>query len=536
VDVDTPPAVLLGAANASGTATVVGGVATAAIASDTPRTLFGFVLVAAGVGVAYAARAVPLFLARLRRTRALGAAPALVTRATLRMRTTPVPEEAARFGAGAGEGPLAASLGRHVERSAAGPGTGLEAFAAEWAEWFPALERAVALIESAGGVPAHRRPAVLDRARATVLDGASERAAHFGTAIRGPSTAVYAFGVLLPLALVALLPALRTAGVPSPLAAIVLVYDLLLPAALLCATAWLLGRRPLAFPPPPVDRSHRAVPDDWRRALLGGLAAVAGGWLLASTVLPGWTAPIAAVGFGTGSTLVLAYRPMVDVRERIEAVEAGLPDALALLGRQIASGQAAERALAETADDVSGPLGDVLADAARRQRQLGVDLERALLGPDGALADVPSRRTRTAARMLVAAAREGTPAGETVVAAGEHLDDLADVERETRRSLETVTGTLSNTAAVFGPLVGGATVALAAAMTGTGPLATVAGIGGLGTAIGTYVLALAVVLTTLATGLARGLDRSLVGYRIGLALLTATATYLTAFAGAGLVV
>jgi hypothetical protein len=47
---------------------------------------------------------------------------------------------------------------------------------------------------------------------------------------------------------------------------------------------------------------------------------------------------------------------------------------------------------------------------------------------------------------------------------------------------------------------------------------------------------MATLLTVLATGLARGLDRSLVGYRVGLALLAATATYLTAYAGAGLLV
>jgi hypothetical protein len=181
-------------------------------------------------------------------------------------------------------------------------------------------------------------------------------------------------------------------------------------------------------------------------------------------------------------------------------------------------------------------MGEVLADAAHRQRRLGEDVERALLGPDGALSDVPSRRTRTAARTLGTATREGAPAGETIVAAGTHLDELSAVERETRRSLDEVTGTLSNTAAIFGPLVGGATVALAATMTGSGPLASIEGIGGLGLAVGAYVLILAVVLTTLATGLSRGFDRSLVGYRAGLSLLAATATYLAAFAGAGLVV
>lgn len=536
LDARTSAETIVAASYVCGTGVGAVGIFLATVGSGTTIAILGFGLIAIGAAIAYAGSWGPPFLARLRRTRALGAAPSLLTRATLRMRITPVPERAARFAAETGEGPLAESLGRHVERTAAGPGTGLEAFAAEWEEWFPALDRGTSLLESAGGAPSGRRPEVLDRARDAVLAGARERAERFGTAIKGPSTAVYAFGVLLPLALVALLPALRTAGIPAPLLAVVVIYDLVLPGALLGATAWLLVRRPLAFPPPPVDRSHPGVADTRVPATVTGIAAGAGASILAPAVVPGWASPLAAVGFGLGTALVVAYRPMVDVRERVQEIESGLPDALALVGRRIASGQATERALAETAEELSGPIGDVFADAARRQRQLGLDLERALLGSRGALADVPSRRTRTAGRTIAAAAQEGTPAGETIVAAGDHLDDLARVERETRRSLEEVTSTLSNTAAIFGPLVGGATMALAAAMTDSGPLETLSGVDRLGLAVGLYVLVLAVVLTVLATGLSRGLDRSLVGYRVGLALLAATATYLAAFVAAGFAV
>jgi hypothetical protein len=115
----------------------------------------------------------------------------------------------------------------------------------------------------------------------------------------------------------------------------------------------------------------------------------------------------------------------------------------------------------------------------------------------------------------------------------DHVDDLQRVEREARRELASVTGTLRNTAAIFGPLVGGATVALADGMaTGTlgEPLPTAA----LGLAVGGYVLLLATILTALATGLERGFDRALVGYRLGLALLSAVGSLLAGYVGAGL--
>jgi hypothetical protein len=102
-----------------------------------------------------------------------------------------------------------------------------------------------------------------------------------------------------------------------------------------------------------------------------------------------------------------------------------------------------------------------------------------------------------------------------------------------------VSGTLANTAAVFGPLVGGATVSLAARIarveTGTG-VEPVVSVAGLGTVLGGYVFVMAATLTVLATGLESGFDRTRIGYRVGIALLLAAATFLAGFVAADLLV
>jgi len=512
---------------------VMGFVATTATRS-TPIVAAPFLALATAVAVG--GPVVPLALARAKRTRALGSAPSLVTRAALSMELAPSPERAAQFAAATSEGALASSLDAHVRRSAAGPETGFAGFVAEWKPWFPALERACTLVESAGTVPADQRSATLERARGTVLDATRDRMADFAGSIRGPATAVYAFGVLLPLALVSLLPALRAAGLPAPLRIVALVYDLLLPLCLLGASVWLLARRPVAFPPTTVQRSHPDVPARrWPGPLVGCLAAALS-WWTASLVFPPWATPVAVTGTGAGATLVVHYRPIVQVRESVSEVEDGLSDALALLGRRVERGESVESAVAGVADDVPGPTGELLAAAARRQRLLGVGVETAFLGPNGALEAIPSDRVRSSATLLALAAAEGPPAGAAVTAMGEHLQELAAVEAEARRSVEQVTRTLANTAAIFGPLVGGATVALAGAMGSAGPLASGGAADGLGLVVGAYVLVLAAILTALSTGLSRGFDRALVGYRVGLALLAATATYLAAFVGTGLTV
>lgn len=534
VDVDADRLLAAGYATAT---TVVGLVPFATLVTPPQLQPLAVLLpLVLAAGVVLLVRDGPPFLARVRRTRALGTAPTLVTYAALRMELEAVPERAATFAGNAVEGPLGDSLASHAERSAGGPATGFGAFAAEWGEWFPAIDRGCSLLESVGAAPAERRDALLDRARSAVLEGTRRRMSTFGASVSGPATAIYAFGVFLPLALAALLPAVRAAGVSTPLPAIVALYDALLPIALLAATGWLLARRPMAFPPPNVDRTHPDVPDSPLVSVGIGLLTGVAGWVVAGHLLQPWTPPIAAIGSGVGTALVLAYRPVVAVRREIEAVEAGMGDALAMIGRRVAAGTAVERAVATVADETERPFADVLADAAGRQRRLGVDLERALLGPDGAMANYPSDRLRGSGSLLAMAAREGPPAGGAIVALSEHLEDLDRVERETRRSVESVTNTLSNTAALFGPLVGGVTVALAGAMGGPGPFEGAGSVDGLGLAVGVYVLLLAVILSVLTTGLTRGVDRSLAGYRSGIALLAATATYLAAVAAGNLVV
>jgi hypothetical protein len=488
-------------------------------------------LLALALGIAYATRRGPIWLATARRTAALGTAPALVARAVLRMRVEPASERAAAFAA-EGSGPLADSLAEHVRRTAGTPDSGLAAFGATWADWNPPLRRAVLLVEAAAEAPAGERGRTLDRAMDAILDGTRDRMAAFAGRVRGPTTALYAFGVLLPLALVAVLPAARVAGLPLSIPVLIVLYDLLLPVILVCAGAWLLVRRPAAFPPPAVPRSHPDVPDR-RWPALGAGVALALVALVGTAPLPGWTRWISVSGASLGATLVVWFHPVKLVRDDARAVEAHLTDALYLVGRRVSDGAAVETAIADAAPEVAGRTGETLAEAAGVQRRLRVGVRESFLGDHGALADVPSPQARSVAALLAIAAREGRPAGRAVVSMADHVDDLQRVEREARRELASVTGTLRNTAAIFGPLVGGATVALADGMaTGTlgEPLPTAA----LGLAVGGYVLLLATILTALATGLERGFDRALVGYRLGLALLSAVGSLLAGYVGAGL--
>jgi hypothetical protein len=494
----------------------------AAVLVGTPSLLL--VALATGYGTAVLTRGGIAAIGNARRSRTLGTAPTVVSRAVLRMRIRPTAEGAAAFAAET-DGRLGDRLAEHVARSRGTPRSGLNAFADAWRERFAALHRAITLVEAAADAPPEERDRTLDRSMDAILEGTSDRATEAADSLRGPSTAVYAFGVLLPLALVSVLPAAGAAGLEATLPIIVALYDIVLPVGLVCVGGWLLAKRPVAFPPAGTSAETA------RSLLSAGVAVVVAvaGWIVAGIAFASWTRPLAAIGVGVGAALLVRYRPVVTVRNRTEDLEDTLPDALYLVGRRVSDGIAVERAVAAAAEELGSITGDTFAAAARRQRQLRVGVEAAFVGDHGALESVPSQRAESAARLLGMAAGAGPPAGRALVETADHLDELQRVEREARRSLGRVTSTLSNTAAFFGPLVGGATVALAdsvgttEALDGGAPETA-----GLGLAIGVYVLLLAVILTGISTGLQRGLDRATVGYRVGATLCTATVTYLVA--------
>jgi hypothetical protein len=220
-----------------------------------------------------------------------------------------------------------------------------------------------------------------------------------------------------------------------------------------------------------------------------------------------------------------------------------LPDALSFVGTRVADGTAVERALEEATEHLDGPAADFLGRATAHGVGLGRTVEAAF---EDALTPLPSDRTARTASLFALAAREGPPAGDPLVRWAEHLERLDTVEREARRDVESVTRTLSNTAAVFGPLVAGVTVGLAGRLaTGSGagavagspatvgapgatPLTTLP-VSGLGLVVGGYVLWSAVVLPAIAVGLERGLDPAVAGCRIGRTLPIAAATFGVAY-------
>lgn len=484
-----------------------------------------------GVLVIHGVHSMPNLLAAFRRTEALGEVPNLIGRAVLRMEIQPSTESAVRFAADTGRGPLSESLSAHIDRSMGTPRTGLLDFADEWAEHFPALRRSAHLLVTAQDAPEDERQRTLDRALMSILDGTRNQMADFTASIRGPTTALYAFGVMIPLALVAMLPASSFVGVEPSIYWFVVPYNVVLPIFLFSASLWLLVRRPVAFPPPKVGSSHPDVPDDlWMR--LGWAPAVGVPTYVLIGLIPqiSYLAPIAAVGLGVGVAMIAVFRPIIIVRNYVRDVEEHLVDALFLVGRQVSEGESVEAIIQQAAEQVPEETGEVFEEAAGLQRRLNLRVSEAFMGEYGALNGIPSSRAYGTAELLAIASREGRPAGRAMVSMADHLEELQEVESETKRQLQQVTGTLQQTASYFGPMVAGATVALAGVIADEaaeeGQTASdLLPLDQLGIVVGTFLITLCFILVPLSIALRHGMDRAMIGYGIGRALISAIPIY-----------
>lgn len=479
----------------------------------------GILAVATAVSILYG----PALVDVSRRSRTLGAAPDLVCLVVLSLRLEPALERATSFAADHGTGRLADSLGAHAREARGRPGAGFAGFADTWTAHLPSLRRAAALADAAVESPAGDRERLLDRTLTVVVDGTRERTSEYADAVHGPTTAVYAFGVVLPLALVGVVPAAASAGLPLTVGAFALGYGVVLPLGVVAAAAWVLARRPVAFPPAEIPTGHPALEGRTvRAALAAGCGVVAA--VLAARLLSAWVLPILLVGWPLGGALAVWYRPACELRADARDVEAGLADALSLLGHRLRQGHSVEAAVRGAAATLDGPAGDVFDSAARRMARLRVGVTEAFLGDHGPLVAVPSERTRAAVPLVSHAAAAGPAGGRVLVDVASLFDDLATLDREVRREFAATTRTLRHTAFVYAPLVAGVTVALAGRVSGleggTG-LPT----GALALAVGGYVLWLAAVLPALAVGLERGLDRALVGYHAGVALAASATVF-----------
>ena len=431
----------------------------------------------------------PKIQAKFIKIRSLGDIPEILSYIVMSMKLVSNMELAISFAAANSSRPLASDLRKliwdmHV-RVYSSMDDALIAFANQWGRNSEYFKRALHLVKSSTNEPDEaQRVITLNKSLDIVLEGTRKMMEGFAVRLKTPTYILYSIFILIPLALVALLPALTIVGVHIEPVILILIYDLILPIITFAYAQYILLQRPATFPPPRIPDEHpRLANIRYRKnlvmvvSLIVAVCISASGFVWLSLGNPGGIISTGAMDgyisvffpFIWGITAFITiyalgvYTPYKNIRDEIKEIESQFADALFVLGRRITEGRSPEWAFMQTAQTMKGSLiGETFEDVARNLSILRTTLIGAIFDKEyGAFRNIYSERVHTTMHLFTKSVyKSHTAAGIAIVKLADHLKELQEVEENIKRSLYDVTSTMRSTAILFAPLIGGITLAL----------------------------------------------------------------------------
>ena len=412
------------------------------------------------------------------RVHSLGDVPEVVSYVVMSMKLNPNMERAMAFAARNSRRQLARDIHKLMWdlqiRAYDSLDEALAAFADRCGAYGEHFRRSVFIIKSSTGERDEAmRTISLNRALDVVLTGTKTLMAGFMATLHAPTLILYSIFVMVPLALVAMLPAAAIVGLRANAVQLFLLYDLVFPLATLLYAHAILMRRPAAFAPadlPDHLRLRPLTPAPAAVAVVAGASICALGFCLPPGLLPFRTSDFVVWGIAAAISIwcYSTSLPCKKARDEIAAMEAEFADSLFVLGRRMSEGRPPEEGFAYTARMVAGTaIGKAYARAAFNISCMRATLRDAVLDPGfGAFADVYSDRIRATVGMLVeTSTMSGEIAGGSIIKIADHLKELQEIEDEIRKMLYTMTSMLKMTCTIFAPFIAGVTLALSGAVT-----------------------------------------------------------------------
>ncbi|HHF55786.1 MAG TPA: hypothetical protein ENL42_02585 [Thermoplasmatales archaeon] len=366
-------------------------------------------------------------------------------------------------------------------------------FANMWGKWSDYLKRAMHLVRSSIHERSEgERNVTLDRSLDVVLEGTKSMMIEFANKLHQPTLVIYSMGVMIPLALVAMLPAAAAVGLRLSIFQIFIFYDIILPLLLFIYIRKVLLARPATFNPPAVPSDHPALQKINKKANL--IAAISLGSLitipgiafmllrflpLEGTPLEFFVKPAEEGGinayfpvtlfilWGIAAAVSLyclkTYTPYKKIRDDIKEMEKEFADSLYVLGKRIMEGRPAEEAFHYASETLEGSkMGEVFRQTAFNLLSMRMNSNEALFDKKfGSLKHVYSDRIRAIMRLFVEGVKRSyVAAGVAIVKIADHLKQLQDVEKNIRNALGVLTSTLRTTATLFAPIIAGVTLGI----------------------------------------------------------------------------
>ena len=448
----------------------------------------------------------PSILANRLRKRCFSLAPQAINYMIMSMRLTPSLDKAIEFTAENVDEPFASAMRKilwdvHMRKYDSVDEAFLQ-FAYEWGEHDEEFKRSLYAIKSATAEKTEEGlTRALEKAANTILMGTKMRVEKFTTSLSGPTTILFALGILLPMIVGAMLPMIALGNIniglspnidknasgnsgDSSLIQIILLMNVIFPVSTFAYASYILGKHPGTTPPPTIpddfhDYNCKTNDRNRRTSLSGKYQTLAVSVFISiifillavlqfanstdtSTQCLGSILIVLGIGFGISYYCNVSTRDQQKEREKVLKMESEFPDALFHIGSRISEGMPLEDALKKTSETMKGSAISTLFERIAYNIQVTrADLNEILFGNAGVFNKVYSRTIRTTMKSIVQMVKKDlVTAGQIILSIADHLKDMKKVDNDIRTQLGSTTDMMRTTSTIFAPIVFGITLSL----------------------------------------------------------------------------
>jgi len=431
----------------------------------------------------------PLYIARLRKLRILGQAPLATLYLVIAMEVTPNLESSVAFAAKNMPDPMGRIfkllLWLVETRTQPDMESAMNWYSSRIREWAPHVAEGLYLVAGSMREVGTVRTRTLEKAINVVLDGTRRMMEEFARGLDLPVMATNAFGIMLPVLMLVMLPIVSifvsTVNVGP---AMLLIYDFTLPLLLATVIVYILGKRPGSISEIKYRKSRFRIKLMGKEMNALPLMVISFIVFMALQFLiflakPAIISPMVEV---TGTSASLLTMPFIialgvptglyylswaqenrETKRRIETLEREFASALYQLGNAMNQGIPLEQAMEDVAARMKGSETEVFfTTATSRMKTLGWPLNMVLFDEKhGIMKHFPSNLIRNIMLVVMKSAEKGPKsAAVTAISVSKYLKVMQDVKDKINDMLSDSISSIRFQGAFLIPIITGTVVGL----------------------------------------------------------------------------
>jgi Flp pilus assembly protein TadB len=448
-----------------------------------------FVSLICPIAVLYYLGNYPKIYAENQRVKAFITMPETISNMAISLKTVPNLEKAVEFAALKTRGQMGVELRKMIwdthMRVYPSLDEALERFSDKWKKFNSDFFNSLYLIKgSLMERNEEKRLNMIDRAVEMMLAGTLEKMDAFARSLNMPTLSLYFVGMILPLVMIAVLPALSYVGASMGVRAMFLLYNILIPLAVYLWSRRILSTRPMTSMPLEIPIDCPDIPPRGTLMFKGLLLPV-------KTVSVFFTIAVSLPFFfsfvtdgieeptflGFNPTLFLIWGSAIGlsvyflgttfyhsrIRDEIKEMEEEFVEAISQLGSRISEGRPIEDAFIHVGNVMGrSKIGRVFREIGDRLLISRRTLRSSLLDPEeGALRTIYSPTIRDTMEMIADSADKGSRAtSEMLFRTRDHFSKLREMDKRIERRLGDVVSSLRSTVLFFGPFMAGVVVTI----------------------------------------------------------------------------